>query len=223
MKIIHTTGLAYDDLLQHLTSLDPDASVELVGTHSIIVLLERLLRDQPLRYEFSTICRGPYEWRVLVFVFGGQERRSVTAYLGRDHDRLDDLLQRAVRLANQDDWDETRSLIADFHAGLFWHIEIEERVLFPEFEKLRGGATDGPTEVMRDEHVAIKESVNGLLDASAAQDRDELARHHADLLGVLVEHNMKEENILYPETDRTLNESARNQLVERMMLGAGIP
>ena len=219
MEVIDINRLDYDDMLQQLSCLEPGHSIELVGTRAIVGLLKRLLQDQPLRYELSTIRRRPDEWRVKVIVFGEEEPRSVTSYLGRDHDRLDDLLQQAVKLAAHGEWAETQSLIADFRDGLFWHIEIEERLLFPEFELLSGSSAGGPTEAMRSEHDTIKECVNGLVEAAGAEDHDELARHHADLLGVLVEHNMKEESILYPETDRALNGSARNLLVEQMMLG----
>ena len=41
----------------------------------------------------------------------------------------------------------------------------------------------------------------------------------ATLLGVLVEHNMKEEQILYPGTDRMLENGAREKLVETLLLG----
>ena len=218
IEIIDGAELTDEDILEHLSRLVPDDSVELVRTTAVPQLLERLLEDAPLRYDFSPLQNGPDEWRVLVCVRERPDPRSVTAYLGWDHDRLDAMLVRALDLAKREQWDHARALIADFRTGLFRHIEIEEAILFPAFDDATGMAGGGPTEVMKHEHIAIKEFVEGLLIAAAEKSQEELDQHHAGLLGVLVEHNMKEESILYPATDRALNPEERRQLVERLML-----
>ncbi|MCB9896168.1 MAG: hemerythrin domain-containing protein [Planctomycetes bacterium] len=221
MKIIEVIdGAEFTDevILEHLSRLVPDDSVELVRTTAVPQLLARLLRDAPLRYDFSPLQNGPDEWRVLVCVRERPEPRSVTAYLGWDHDRLDAMLVRALDLAKRERWDHARALIADFRTGLFRHIEVEESILFPAFDDATGMAGGGPTEAMKHEHVAIREFVEGLVIAAVERSHEELDQHHAGLLGVLVEHNMKEETLLYPTTDRVLDHEERHQLVERMML-----
>ena len=218
IEIIDGAELTDEDILEHLSRLVPDDSVELVRTTAVPQLLERLLKDAPLRYDFSPLQNGPDEWRVLVCVRERPEPRSVTAYLGWDHDRLDAMLVRALDLAKRERWDHARALIADFRTGLFRHIEIEEAILFPAFDEATGMVAGGPTEVMKHDHAVIRECVEGLWIAATMKSPDELDQHHASLLGVLVEHNMKEETILYPTTDRALDHDERHQLVERMML-----
>lgn len=219
VEIIDGAELADEEIMVHLGQLLPDESVELVKTSAFPKLLARLLREAPLRYDIFPLQCGPDEWRLLVYARERPDPRSVAAYLGWDHDRLDAMLVRALELTKNNRWDHAAALIADFHTGLFRHIYVEEEILFPAFDGANGSTGGGPTEVMRDEHVMIKECVDGLLAAATAMDQDELDRHHANLLGVLVEHNMKEESVLYPETDKALGKNARNELVERMMLG----
>lgn len=52
----------------------------------------------------------------------------VSSYLAKDHDRLDDLLNRA----GEDPDHVDPALYAEFRSGLLRHIGMEERVLLPE-------------------------------------------------------------------------------------------
>jgi iron-sulfur cluster repair protein YtfE (RIC family) len=101
---------------------------------------------------------------------------------------------------------------------LFRHIHIEDDILFPAFEERTGMRDTGPTAVMRAEHVEIKNAVDEMLLAARAEELETLERWHANLLGVLVEHNMKEEQILYPGTDHLLSDGLRDALVRLLML-----
>ncbi|MBZ0136826.1 MAG: hemerythrin domain-containing protein [Planctomycetes bacterium] len=210
--------LSHKDVLHRLGEIAPGGGLELIHRQDQTPLLAHLLQAAPLRYEFAPLQRGPAQWRTLVHVRDDRAPRSVTFYLAWDHDRLDALLARGISHARSQQWDDAAALIDVFRTGLFRHIEIEEKDLFPAFEDLTGIRMGGPTDVMRDEHQMIKESVNDMLRAALDHQLDEIERCHADLLGILVEHNMKEENILYPSTDRALDNTARNTLVERMLL-----
>jgi iron-sulfur cluster repair protein YtfE (RIC family) len=96
------------------------------------------------------------------------------------------------------------------------HIGLEEELLFPEFERLTGMSPHaGPTAVMRHEHRQIEavlltlERTIGTAGAEADAARGELRR-------VLVDHNAKEEQVLYPTTDRLLGDADRRALVGRL-------
>lgn len=217
-ETMENPDLTHDDVLRRLSKLTPGDSLELLRFEDPEPLLQRLIDEVPLRYEFSPLQVGPKQWRYQIHVREDRALRSVMRYLTWDHDRLDTLLNQAVRCARDDQWREVHALIVDFKTGLFRHIEIEEKVLFPEFEHATGETEGGPTQVMRHEHEEIKESVEGMVLATVNRHLDDFERFHANLLGVLVEHNMKEENILYPMTDRALGGIESSQLVERMML-----
>jgi iron-sulfur cluster repair protein YtfE (RIC family) len=141
---------------------------------------------------------------------------SVMDYLAWDHDRLDALCQQAFEARGRGALEEAERCFREFARGLRRHIGLEEELLFPEFEQLTGMTPDaGPTAVMRHEHRQIEsflltlERVIGVPGAEAEQAEQSLAR-------VLVDHNAKEEQILYPTTDRLLSGSERRDLVERL-------
>jgi iron-sulfur cluster repair protein YtfE (RIC family) len=141
---------------------------------------------------------------------------SVTAYLSWDHDRLDVLLVEACNLIERGDFGGARSTFATFRSGLTRHIRLEEEILFSEFER-RTGMVAGPTQVMRMEHRHIEHALDRMAMALEASDRAIFATAYADLVEVLGPHNEKEEHILYPMTDRALDETERQRLTQKLL------
>jgi len=80
---------------------------------------------------------------------------------------------------------------------------MEEQVLFPAFEQ-KTGSTEGPTEIMRNEHRQIRAIIEMLMKSLALQEKDEYLGHSETMNIMIQQHNMKEENILYPMTDQLL-------------------
>jgi hemerythrin-like domain-containing protein len=62
----------------------------------------------------------------------------------------------------------------------------------------------GPTLVMRGEHKEMRAILARLQDALERKDADDFAGEAETLLIMMQQHNMKEENILYPMCDSTL-------------------
>lgn len=215
-EIPTATGL--DTILERLNALEPGSGLVLIAPHDPDELLRKLVDDFPMRFEFAPLQSGPTEWRVNVRRRPEESPRNVFSYLAWDHDRLDAILESARAGVESELWEDARGRIAEFREGLFRHIAIEENVLFPVFEDATGIREEGPTSVMRHEHADIKEAVEGMAASIDEQSTDGFERCHANLLGVLVEHNMKEENILYPATDRAVDDVARNRLVEALLL-----
>ena len=79
---------------------------------------------------------------------------SVTAYLGWDHDRLDETLCSVSSAVESGDFAGAAARYEEFELGLLRHVRIEEELLFPVFEA-RSGFMNGPTAVMRDEHQQV--------------------------------------------------------------------
>jgi hemerythrin-like domain-containing protein len=139
---------------------------------------------------------------------------TVTAYLSWDHDRLDALLQSARNWVESKDWTRARRAYAEFDGGLDRHIRLEEEILFPLFEARTGAA--GPTTVMREEHALIRGVLAVLRDGLARCDAGAFRDGVAALLAVLPGHNEKEEQVLYPTTDRVLPGGERAALAARL-------
>jgi iron-sulfur cluster repair protein YtfE (RIC family) len=143
------------------------------------------------------------------------DERTVSDYLESDHVRLDRMLKNVERLLVAEDFAGSATVFDEFSRGLNRHIEAEEQVLFPEFER-RTGITGGPTVVMRAEHVEIRNWMTVV--AARLDERDGLSARKAisHLTATLSDHNMKEEHVVYPMTDAAADESEREAIVRQM-------
>ena len=92
------------------------------------------------------------------------------------------------------------------------HFKKEEDILFPEFERTTG-ITMGPTQVMRVEHAQARELLERMRSALEGRDKKNFLAVADTLMILLQQHNMKEEQILYPMCDQYLDSL---ELVNRM-------
>jgi hemerythrin-like domain-containing protein len=140
---------------------------------------------------------------------------TVTAYLSWDHDRLDAILRSVRARVEAGDWDAARREYVPFADGLDRHIRLEEGILFPIFEE-RTGMTAGPTAVMRVEHCEIRGALETMREGLGRSDPRLFENGLAHLFDVLPDHNVKEEQVLYPTTDRILGDKDRASLAARL-------
>lgn len=131
--------------------------------------------------------------------------KSVKAYYEADHDRLDEIFKNFQQL-KRSDYSKARQLFEAFKSGLQRHIIWEEEILFPLFEQKTGMLDSGPTFVMRDEHDQIKAYLEAIHEKVKRQDPD-TDKEEKVLLNTLFLHNQKEEGILYPAIDRSLDDA----------------
>jgi len=143
---------------------------------------------------------------------------TIADYLTTEHKRCDDLFVDAENNVSGKSWEPAEALFAQFRDAIEQHFSMEETVLFPAFERATGNS-DGPTSVMRTEHRQIRGILLSLTDALTRRDKIAYLGHSESLNIMLQQHNMKEENILYPMTDRVLAAQQR-ELVEEMRLFA---
>lgn len=128
---------------------------------------------------------------------------SISRYMSDDHRQCDQLFVVAERHVAEQRWGDAGAAFAAFQQALVRHFAMEEDVLFPAFETAAGTAM-GPTQVMRMEHLQMRELLTQLQHAAAARHGDEFLGAAETLLILMQQHNMKEEQILYPMTERTL-------------------
>lgn len=139
---------------------------------------------------------------------------SIAELMTHDHRSCDHDFARAETLANKKDWSAASAALEAFAAGLEAHFQAEEEDLFPRFEAATG-MTHGPTQVMRGEHAEMRASIEQMRAALASRDLDEFAGEAETLLILMQQHNMKEENILYPMCDLRLS-GERDALVDTL-------
>jgi len=143
-------------------------------------------------------------------------------FMARDHLHCDQAFLGVERLVLGPDWDAAQATFARFQALTLQHFEAEESLLFPAFEA-RTGMTQGPTAVMRAEHVQIRQLMDAALAALRAHDVDDYTGYSETLSIMLQQHNMKEENVLYPMCDQHLAQQITpllEQLAQRLPEGA---
>nr|MDP2190739.1 hemerythrin domain-containing protein [Rhodoferax sp.] len=134
--------------------------------------------------------------------------------LENHHKHCDDAFAAAEAAVVKRQWDEASRLQDAFRAAMEAHFEAEESLLFPAFEAATGH-TSGPTEVMRTEHSQIRNLLGAMADALAGKDADDFFGHAGTLVIMMQQHNLKEENILYPMCDSSLSGNA-DELAERL-------
>lgn len=137
---------------------------------------------------------------------------SITGYLSDDHRDCDALFARAEQAVSDGDWASAQGAFAPFSSAMARHFAMEEEVLFPAFEEATG-MSGGPPAVMRMEHEQMRVLLAQLAQAVAAHDQDGYLGDAETLLVMMQQHNMKEEQILYPMSDRALPAA---ELVERL-------
>ncbi|AXE32063.1 hemerythrin [Chromobacterium phragmitis] len=118
----------------------------------------------------------------------------------RDCDARFSDVEQAVRGGG---WAAADEAFAVFRADMEAHFRLEEERLFPSFEQA-SGMRAGPTAVMRAEHAQMRQLLDGMGAALAARDGDGCLAEADTLLILAQQHNMKEENILYPMCARCL-------------------
>jgi hemerythrin-like domain-containing protein len=143
---------------------------------------------------------------------------SVTAYVGWDHDRLDEALRSVSDAVRAGRFADAAVRYEEVELGQLRHFRIEEELLFPVFEA-RSGMVNGPTAALRDEHRQARTALGLMRRALLQSDPDPGA--YADGLrfveSVLPGHNSREEHILYPTLDGLLRPSERALLVARLL------
>jgi DUF438 domain-containing protein len=128
---------------------------------------------------------------------------SIRDFLTDDHRRCDDVFAEVEQAVADGDWATADAAFSRFSGAVLQHFATEESLLFPAFER-RTGMSMGPTQVMRSEHVQMRELIAAAKAALTAKDADDYAGNAETLLIMMQQHNMKEENILYPMCDQHL-------------------
>jgi iron-sulfur cluster repair protein YtfE (RIC family) len=139
----------------------------------------------------------------------------LSAQMTDDHRHCDELFADAESAAHEGNAEAATEAFAAFVEAMETHLGAEEAVLFPEFEMATGMSHGGPTAVMRMEHEQMRGMLSRMQSALAGGDLDEFLGL-AETLNILIQqHNMKEEQMLYPMCDRALGERAA-ALAERL-------
>ena len=140
---------------------------------------------------------------------------TIPSYMTARHRHCDQSFIAAESAVAAANWSLARQQWQQFSTDLEHHLNQEEQVLFPAFEDATG-MTMGPTQVMRGEHIQMRQLVDEMSQALTAQDKKKFLGLSETMMILMQQHNMKEEQMLYPMTqaNRADPEQVLAQVIE---------
>lgn len=129
---------------------------------------------------------------------------TIRTFMTDDHRHCDDLFAEAEQAIGAGNAQAAIAAFGHFRLVTLAHFDSEEKTLFPTFEA-KTGMTMGPTQVMRMEHAQMRTLLDEARDALATGNMDDYLGIAETLLIMMQQHNMKEENVLYPMCDQHLS------------------
>lgn len=138
---------------------------------------------------------------------------TIKEYLTGDHRKCDELfalMEESAAKSLQD----AKEVCAEFMTETERHFQMEERVMFVEFEN-KTGMTQGPTAMMRHEHNQVRNLMKQMEEARASGNKDKFFGLSETLMILMQQHNMKEEQMLYPMAQQHLSADS-DRIVDMM-------
>ena len=129
---------------------------------------------------------------------------TIRSFMTDDHRHCDDLFAEAEQAIGKNNPEAARAAFDHFRTAMLAHFDSEEKTLFPEFES-KTGMSMGPTQVMRMEHEQLRALFDEAQQALESGSVDDYVGVAETMLIMMQQHNMKEENILYPMCDQHLS------------------
>lgn len=147
---------------------------------------------------------------------------AIADFLTNEHRACDENFAVVEEAAQAGDTARCQAQFQPFRVAMELHFTREEQELFPTFEKTTGNVM-GPTRVMRLEHQQMREALAEMDNALAQGDLNEFLGQSETLLILMQQHNIKEEQILYPMCDRFLAKDAPAVIAAMQAVSAAAP
>lgn len=133
---------------------------------------------------------------------------SISSFMTADHRACDLRLADLENHAAAGRWPQAQAAWDAFGAAMHCHFRREEDVLFLAFEQATGGG-GGPTFVMRMEHDQMRTTMEQIDTALRASDKKRVLALSESLMVLIQQHNMKEEQMLYPMAEQMVDDAQR--------------
>lgn len=119
-----------------------------------------------------------------------------------DHKACDHRFALAEQAAHSGHWPEAEIAFDAFAENMKYHFRNEEDVLFPAL--LDAGGPSGPVHMMTMEHAQMNSLLDNMATAIVQKNAHSYSGLSETLLIVMQQHNLKEEQILYPIAESML-------------------
>lgn len=131
----------------------------------------------------------------------------ILEFMRDDHRACDHIYAEAEEALLAKELEKGAALFEQFAKKTLHHFDMEEKELFLAFEK-RTGMMGGPTQMMRYEHQQLRSLIESMRLALSENRLNDFFGIGESMMIMLQQHNMKEEQMLYPTIDHTLDSDA---------------
>jgi len=132
---------------------------------------------------------------------------DIKDFLTNDHRACDELFADMEQKASKGSLSDAKAIYETFAQATEHHFQMEEKVMFPEFEQ-KTGMVQGPTQMMRQEHQQLRSLMTQIGEAIENEDKNKFFGLTETMMIMLQQHNMKEEQMLYSMAQQHLSEDA---------------
>ena len=139
--------------------------------------------------------------------------QTIAEFMSTGHQGCDEAFAIAEETVVAGNWGEAETAFANFRADMAKHFRMEEEHLFPSL--VAAGGPSGPVQMMRMEHAQMNTLIEQMAVALTHQDARGYGGLSETLLMAMQQHNLKEEQILYPIADNVLS-AERESLLSLM-------
>lgn len=129
--------------------------------------------------------------------------QQLSAIMTHDHRECDVKFEHIEEAVSNKDFAKAEQLFIQWKKVNLRHFDIEETILFPETVNAMGMKIP-PIMVMEMEHQQIKNCINQMEAALSQKNGDDFLGFADTCMIMIQQHNMKEEQILYPMIDNAL-------------------
>lgn len=135
--------------------------------------------------------------------------KNISALMSQDHRDCDYAFENIENALEQKNFAVAKIAFEKWKNLNLKHFSIEEEILFPETIKTMGVKIP-PIMVMEMEHMQIKNCFLEIEKSLTAEDTSKFHQLAETCMIMIQQHNMKEEQILYPIIDRAIATSAED-------------
>jgi len=137
---------------------------------------------------------------------------TINQFMTADHRDCDEQFAQLENIVDQGNFDGAKDMFEGFHTHMLKHFDMEEQVMFPQYENCEGGHCN-PTPVMLMEHNQMRNIFGEMKAAIDSNDKERFLGQSEALLFTMQQHNMKEEQMMYNLADQSLNSE---EIIEAM-------
>ncbi len=138
----------------------------------------------------------------------------ILEFMRDDHRMCDDFYTKSENALSAKETEQAKEFFETFYRATNHHFDMEERELFIAFEQ-RTGMMGGPTQMMRYEHQQLRSLLESMKSALNENRHNDFFGIGESMMIMLQQHNMKEEQMLYPMMDRALEDSA-GEMIQKL-------